>query len=168
VSHANGNGSQPSLLDDAAQAAEAAREFRYKMINQARDQIAAEEALREPYVEAITASQDRERDARAILRALKADDDAKPTANRKGGGKGWTISDAKVAQVWEIIRAREDATFTASQLVAPGLSSESVRRSIEILRRQELLRRAGSTRGGGTLWALMPDARDVVDPTAAG
>jgi len=42
-----------------------------------------------------------------------------------------------------------------------GVASDTVRKVMGILRERELIRKTGTTRGGGTLWAPMREA--VVD-----
>jgi hypothetical protein len=85
--------------------------------------------------------------------------ESKKPAPKKSQAGRWTISDKKVAQVWEQVR-RLDGTFTAASVAQdqPGLSPESARRALALLRERELVRVTGTGRGGGTLLAVMPGA----------
>lgn len=77
---------------------------------------------------------------------------------RGGDKRGWHISDAKVDQVWQIIRAHGEP-FTGNGLAAdtPGLSHESTRRAIAVLHERGWIRKAGDARGGGTLWLAVTE-----------
>jgi CRP-like cAMP-binding protein len=82
-----------------------------------------------------------------------------------GGGRkyNWHISDGKVAEIEARIRELaptiDDGRFTAALIgrETPGMSPETVRRAIAVLREREVVRAAGAARGGGTYFALMPD-----------
>lgn len=85
----------------------------------------------------------------------------KPARRDRSGSNDWHVSDEKIAEVWELVRHRTD-TFTAAGVSAdtPGLSPESARRALQTLRERELLRMAGTGRGGGKLLAVMPGATE--------
>lgn len=97
--------------------------------------------------------------AKRLTRALEA---LVPSAPKNpANGKGWTISDEKVAAVLEVIRAMDADEFTAADVekaAGTGTSGESARRACEILRQREVLRLVRTGRGGGKVLALMPDA----------
>jgi hypothetical protein len=82
-----------------------------------------------------------------------------PTKARKRKGDDWEISEAKVGMVLAAIRGLGDgATFTAATLgKADGLSPDTARKAIAALREREIVRFVSTTRGGGKLYALMPE-----------
>lgn len=96
-----------------------------------------------------------------------------PRKQRKPHGRAssndWHISDQKIAEVWNTVRRRGDG-FTATSIAdeTPGLSPESTRRALTILREQEFVRVTGRGRGGGVLMGVMPDAIErEYEPDAA-
>lgn len=76
---------------------------------------------------------------------------------KRPGPDNWTISEAKIAEVWAHIRGRTEP-FTVNGLAkaAPGLSAESARRAIGVLRERELVRVSGRAQTGGRLLLPMP------------
>lgn len=82
----------------------------------------------------------------------------------------WTISEGRVAQVladlerWQGEHPGEGITPTQFQrwmrAQGQGAGVETLMRAFVKLRERELIRVAGRTRGGGTLYALMPRAAD--------
>lgn len=113
--------------------------------------------------ELATAKQGRERYRRA-LQALTGGSEKKAPKQPSGGS--WRISDERVEFVLrrfkEVAPQRQGGMVTPTQLsdVTDGISGETVRRAFEVLRQRELIRAAGNTRGGGQLYALMPEADD--------
>lgn len=101
------------------------------------------------------------------LAALSGEETPKPQAPKpksrasRAMSGGWQISDQRIALVWGLIRHRTD-TFTVNRLSTdtPGISNESMRRAINVLREREYVRAVGRGRGGGTLVAVMPGAAD--------
>lgn len=84
---------------------------------------------------------------------------AKP--KQKLDQQNWVLSEAKVAQVWEAVRAR-DGVFTVREAgEAAGVSNETARRALTALRERELMRlTARRSPGGGQLYAVMPGAAE--------
>lgn len=110
----------------------------------------------------LEASRDRRRRLEKVVALLTGETDTRGGHGPKQPGKGWSISDGKIAEVWELVRHRTDS-FTSGGLASatPGLSPESARRALLILRERELLRIAGTARGGGSLLAIMPGAAEL-------
>lgn len=105
-------------------------------------------------------SQHRERGMRKAVEALTAERQRSTKGTAPAGrSAGWTISQAKVQEVWDLIR-RQPGDFKPTDLREQGASGEAVRRSLVVLREQELIRVAGKLRGGGRLYALMPGAAE--------
>ena len=107
----------------------------------------------------LSESQDRERGMRKAVEALTGETKPKQQRGSTARGQSWTISQRKVQQVWDVIRGM-GGQFKPTELREQGLSGEAVRRSIIVLRNQELIRVAGNLRGGGKLYDLMPGAME--------
>jgi hypothetical protein len=101
------------------------------------------------------------------VRAFKPRKAAAAPKAKSGGARDshdWHISDAKVDEVFERIKAWMKRTgeteFTATTIAnspeGEGYGNESFRRAAAVLRERELIRLVGPTRGGGKLFALMP------------
>jgi hypothetical protein len=78
--------------------------------------------------------------------------------------RDWMPSDEKVEQVWAKFREvwaerPEPMTHTALGRGLP-LGADTVGKAFEVLRDRELIRVAGTARGGGKLWAPMPASRE--------
>jgi predicted phage tail protein len=95
---------------------------------------------------------------------------AKPKKPSKPAAKdnGWNVSEATVQRIWAAFQryATEVAggePFTQTSMAAwmtangEGVGGDTIRKSMLALRERELVRVAGTTRGGGKLWAPMPD-----------
>lgn len=109
----------------------------------------------------------------ALGKGTAAKPKPKPTAKvpRKGRAP-WDISDEKVNEIEARFReliaqttmrtAGDVPVMTANHLgqSTPGLSTEAARKGLEILRDREVIRVAGPARGGGVLYALMPEDAD--------
>lgn len=104
---------------------------------------------------------------RRALGDLKGTSDVDQRNKRASGksGHSWNISEDKLQKVWKRIQelVGPEDTFTGTDIgnQTPGLSGEAVRRAMVVLRERELLRKAGSGRGGGTIYALMPNATEA-------
>lgn len=110
----------------------------------------------------------RKRYKRALDDLTGARDEPSKTKRPPGkSGHDWNISEDKVQQVWDRIQELMGPgdTFTGADIgkQTPGLSGEAVRRGMILLRERELLRKAGSGRGGATFYALMPNATEAND-----
>jgi hypothetical protein len=89
------------------------------------------------------------------------------TAAAKAKKLAWTPSEATVQRVFDGFQRYTaefgDEPFTMTVLAkwmgqnGEGVGGETVRRAVEVLRSREQLRKCGTTRGGGALWALMPE-----------
>jgi hypothetical protein len=81
---------------------------------------------------------------------------AKPTAGTKGG---WTPSEERLKSLFELI-VKEGEPVSPTQLAGKteGLGVETATKGFRILRERELLRVTAKLRGGGALFAPMPDA----------
>jgi hypothetical protein len=94
------------------------------------------------------------------LAGIGADKPVKPK-KRTGNGHGkhnWQASEESIEKVLAAMKAWPEETCTQTQLTqAASLAPETVRRAVDALRERELVRVAGTTRGGGKLLALMPD-----------
>lgn len=79
------------------------------------------------------------------------------------GKHGWVVSDERVEFVYnrfkELARELEGGLITPTQLsdMTKGISGETARKAFDAMREREMIRLAGSTRGGGKLYALMPE-----------
>ena len=112
-----------------------------------------------------------EADVRSIRKAMEALTGEAPaktaskSLRKSRDNNRWQISEAKIQEVWNIVRAIDDETFTTNSVATaqPGLSQESARRALDILRERQLIRLAGKARGGGKLLAIMPGAEDTDD-----
>lgn len=117
-----------------------------------------EEAQRRAELERIQA------DRRRIKRALDSLTGQQTTpvaaSSKRKQQRDWTLSEAKIQQVWEIIRTLPDE-FCGSDLRKLGFSPEVARRSLLTLRERELIRVTRSLRGGGKAYKLMPGAADI-------
>jgi uncharacterized membrane protein YccC len=150
----NGSGPSPERL---AEHLERARSTREHIAGELRELLETEEELHDELAEQVADSRKRRDGYRRALEQLTGE--SKKPAPKKSQAGRWTISDKKVAQVWEQVR-RLDGTFTAASVAQdqPGLSPESARRALSLLRERELVRVTGTGRGGGTLLAVMPGA----------
>jgi hypothetical protein len=132
-------------------------------------QIATEEALQEELSELLEASRARSKRMRKAMDSLTNTSSTATTlptkkkARKRSSGDNWSISDKKVDEVLHAIHGLgEGATFTASILgKAEGLSPDTARKAIEVLREREVVRFVSTTRGGGKLFALMPEHTGV-------
>lgn len=127
-----------------------------------REAIAAERVNRTEAEQVVEASRAREKLLQKALDALTGQTSRPPRehATRK---RDWNISDEKVELVFDAIKRRRlevgrAVTQTEVADANPGLSPESVRRGLEVLRSQERIRITGKVRGGGNSWDLMPGA----------
>lgn len=122
--------------------------------------LAREQRLQAEIKGLLEASQARERGMRRAVEALTGPPPSKPGPKSRSAGKGqgWTISESKVQDVWDIIREQIGGPFTPPRITEYGVSGEAVRRSLVVLRNQELIRVTGSSRGGGKKYDLMPGA----------
>jgi len=85
---------------------------------------------------------------------------AAAAAGKKGSGKAvkWEVSEDRVQKVLEGFR-QEQEPITPTQLAGKiGVTGETAKKAVEKLRERELIRYMGGTRGGGSLYALMPEA----------
>lgn len=79
------------------------------------------------------------------------------------GANDWQISDTKVAEVErrvrELLPDAPNGTVTAAYIAnhTESLSPETARRALQVLREREVVRIAGTGKGGGVLFALMPE-----------
>jgi hypothetical protein len=86
---------------------------------------------------------------------------AKPAKRPKGD---WRPSEDKVEMVWQAFReawqqSPQPLSHTALGKQLP-MGSDTLRKAFDVLRERELIRVAGTARGGGKLWAPMPASRD--------
>lgn len=152
----NGSGPSPERL---AEHLERARSTREHIAGELRELLESEEELHDELAEQVAESRRRRDGFRRALEQLTGEPKRAVAKGKAQAAARWTISDKKVAQVWEHVR-RLDGTFTAASVAAdaPGLSPESARRALSLLRERELVRATGTGRGGGTLLAVMPGA----------
>lgn len=89
-------------------------------------------------------------------------------AKPKAAAGEWNVSAKTVERVHEGLTRfwQEEAhgePFTQTALATwltrhgGGASSDTIRKAMGVLRERELVRKCGTTRGGGILWAPMPD-----------
>lgn len=152
------NGTTPELSVEEHVAR--ARVTRERVIAELRDLLTDEQRIHDDLAEQLAAARTRRDGYQRALRELTGEPKRATTSKPKSSKDGsWVISDKKIATVWESVRHRTD-TFTAANVAegTPGLSPESARRALHVLRERELLRAAGTGRGGGTLLAVMPGA----------
>jgi hypothetical protein len=86
---------------------------------------------------------------------------AKPKPTPKPGE--WQVSDRKVEQVLDALiehTANGEAISGNALGDRCSIASETIRRSLMQLRERELVRVAGTSRGGGKLWLPMPDVQE--------
>jgi len=100
---------------------------------------------------------------------------SKPAAKKAASGSNkatWTPSEERITHIWQQFQrysaeVSKGEPFTQTTLATwmgtngDGVASDTVRKVMGILRERELIRKTGTTRGGGTLWAPMREA--VVD-----
>lgn len=160
-SHGRSNGGgQPDPTEALQLYAEEVAAFSREEAERLTGGLMREQELQAKIKSLLEESQQRERGMRKAVEALTGTN-AKPGPKQgAGSGKGWTISQAKVQEVWDAMRAR-GGEFQPTELRQEyGLSGEAVRRAIEVLRGQELIRVTAHTRGGGRRYALMPGAQE--------
>jgi hypothetical protein len=81
--------------------------------------------------------------------------------------KDWHISDERVAMVEtrfrELVAETEDGRLAGGTLAkaTPGISPETARRALNVLREREVVRLAGTGRGGAIYFALMPERQKI-------
>jgi hypothetical protein len=118
-------------------------------------------------------SRTRERQLQKVLAGLEGQAPTKPGPKRST--KDWRVSDERVTAVWQavqrVVAKSEDGTFISQHVfdvMYPGVSRETITKSVNVLRERELIRRVGTVRGGGIRWALMPGAegQSVTDAAA--
>lgn len=162
------NGHQPdplqALRDYAEQVAVSSRAH----AEQLEVELQSEQRLQTEIKSLLEQSRDRERGMRKAVEALTGErtEPVKRGSTRAASGANWTISQKKVQEVWDVI-LQQGGQFKPTELREQGLSGEAVRRSIIVLRNQELIRVAGSLRGGGKLYDLMPGAAEHTTITVA-
>lgn len=108
----------------------------------------------------------RKRYKRALDDLAGARDETQKSKRASGkSGHDWNISEEKLQEVWtrinELVGPEDKFTGTDIGKQSPGLSSEAIRRAMVVLRERELLRKAGTGRGGSTFYALMPNAAEA-------
>src|SRR5262245_1814476 len=120
--------------------------------------VEREERVREELTVHMDACHDR---LRRLKRALTALTD-EPAPVKKKDGNDWSVSARKVEEVYAAF-VRVDVPISASKLAerTEGLSSESVRRAIEVLRKDGRLRLVGKTAGGGRSFAVIKEVENV-------
>jgi hypothetical protein len=109
-------------------------------------------------------AKDEERRIQRALMALEGEPattprTAKPKQSTPKPGD-WHVSDRKVEQVLAALvehTANGDAISANKLADLTPLSSEAIRRGLGTLRERELVRIAGTSRGGGKLWLPMPE-----------
>lgn len=97
------------------------------------------------------------------LRQLTGEEPPAATPTKpKPKPQDWVLSQAKVDQVWEVVRARDGVFSVRETAEAAGVSNETARRALTALRERELVRLTASrSQGGGQRYAVMPGAREV-------
>lgn len=142
------NGSEPESVAD-------------EIAGRIRTAIAAEQARRAEAERLVDESRAEERRLQGALDKLQPP--ARKRQSRAPGSHDWQVSDGKVEEVFRhFVELREqdpDARISAGYLAehTPGLSPESARRALYVLRERERIRISGKTRGGGVSWDLMPE-----------
>lgn len=129
-----------------------------------RELLHDEDAVQERLRTALDESKVRQHGLQRAINAL--DPQPKETTKRGPGrsstrehdGNEWSVSERKVEQVMSVLVARgEPVTGNGLANGVEGLSVESVRRAFIVLREQGRIRLAGRSRGGGKLYAPMPE-----------
>jgi response regulator of citrate/malate metabolism len=90
--------------------------------------------------------------------------DGTPKAKRAPKTKGWIIGEEKVSQVQSFMEVRSEPITISGVAEELGISRESVRRSLKVLRDRDLIRVSGKQpgRGGGQdLFMPMPELTDA-------
>lgn len=165
------NGHHPPSPLDAVQAhARHSTTFMESQAEAFTAELEAERTVQDQIKALLSESQARERQLAKVVSTLTGETTTRPTPTRRSGGgrgKGWQISEKKIGQVWKVIRQQvadsDDGTFKMTDLRKAGLSGEAVRRTVVTLHEREVIRVAGALRGGGKLWALMPEAEDMTE-----
>ncbi len=133
--------------------------------------IAKEDKTRDKLASLLEASKTREKRARKALADLTGETSAaKPGPKPKGDVRSapdWTPSEERI----EAVRAAffkhfdsEGTPITGTEIgrkmkdAGDGVASETIAKSVAILRDREVLRLHSTTRGGGKLWAPMRGA----------
>jgi CRP-like cAMP-binding protein len=163
----NTNGTAPQGAPVAWQPGEAlerARHSREQLADSLRTLLADEERNYQALREAAEEARQRVDHLRKALDHLVAEPSraAKApakTAPAKPQGTGtWEVSEERIAAVLAAYRQQtEPISPTVLAKTMNGIAGETVRRATERLRERELIRFAGTTRGGGKLYMPMPE-----------
>jgi hypothetical protein len=152
---------QPEVDDLAARVTELAHasdEFFDSVRGQFATQIERELNIQAELTTLLDASRKRSRAMSKALDSLDGGPAAKPKPKSSKNGHEWTVSEAKIQEVVNIMRGTGEPMTAASLGKHDGLSPESARRALLHLRDREVVRFVRKGRGGGDLFALMPDA----------
>jgi DNA-binding transcriptional ArsR family regulator len=152
---------------------EAAQQTRNRIVDELRGLRDSEQRLVDEFTRQAGEARARVSNYQRALDALgsrKRTAPAKPKlapvkASRK---QDWQVSDVKVEEVRRRVvalmpesphKVGEVPVVTAAYVAerTDGLSPESVRQALQVLREREVVRIAGTGRGGGKLFALMPE-----------
>jgi DNA-binding transcriptional ArsR family regulator len=157
---------------------EAAQQTRNRIVDELRGLRDSEQRLVDEFTRQAGEARARVSNYQRALDALgsrKRTAPAKPApakqAAKRGGGKQWRVSDLKVEEVRQRIvalmpdsphKVGEVPVVTISYVAdnSEGISRESVEQAMNALREREVVRIAGTGRGGGKLFALMPEGTD--------
>lgn len=167
------NGSGPNGADPSPERLvehlERSRATRERITDELRELLLVEERLHDAMAEQLAEAKARRDGYRRALEQLTGEPRKKPGPKKATPNAGdWVVSDAKIAEVWELVRKRDDQ-FTAASVSkdVAGLSPETARRALNTLRERELIRAAGKVRGGGIGLAVMPGAGELEATGAA-
>lgn len=168
-------------LHDPIEAAEKAMQFRIRdFAHGLREELTRASNQRMDLERLLAVAKNNERRLAKAIMSLEGETDApkpstsstpaKSKSKNKATGKAekWNVSDATVERVWNAFlrysQLMNGEPFTMTTLArwmgeqGEGIGGETVRRAVDRLRDTERVRKCGTTRGGGLLWAPMPGA----------
>jgi hypothetical protein len=138
---------------------------RQRLTDELRDLVAEEQAIYDDLkTQADAAKSRRDGYQRALDHIQGASKVAAVKPAKRSKGDDWRPSDEKVDIVWQAFREAwrqnpKPLTHTALGKQLP-MGPDTLRKAFDVLRERELIRVAGTARGGGKLWALMPASED--------
>lgn len=156
------NGSTPTG-DDLAIHVQAVRARTQELTAELEVLLLEEEQVVEKLTTALAEGKARRDHLKKALEHLTGDSEkyrpkkaAKDTGTKKP--VKWEVSEDRVQKVLEGFR-QQGEPITPTQLAGKiGVTGETAKKAVDKLRERELIRYMGATRGGGSLYSLMPEA----------
>lgn len=170
------NGHQPVELAHVDTHAARAAERLAAQAQSLQELLTDEDAVQARLREALDESRARQHALQRAVAALtpKSRDDDAPTRGRPPGktktrdSNAWHVSAAKTDQVMQALVAYGEPVTGTRLAEGTSISPEAVRRSLTVLRDSGRVRLAGRSRGGGKLYAPMPEELPGADGAEGG